>query len=90
MKDFGAAVDAARKAKNPKTWKEVAFGALDEGDIKCAHTAGLQLIAHPDLLDALVEEYERWGLHKELMELLVSFGIDELSQRPFGFLPISK
>ncbi|CDJ48748.1 clathrin heavy chain, putative [Eimeria brunetti] len=70
MKDFGAAVDAARKAKNPKTWKEVAFGALNEGDIKCAHTAGLQLIAHPDLLDALVEEYERWGLHKQLMELL--------------------
>ncbi|KAL8431096.1 hypothetical protein ACSSS7_005501 [Eimeria intestinalis] len=70
MRDFGAAVDAARKAKNPKTWKEVAFGALEEGELKCAHNAGLQLIAHPDLLDALVEEYERRGLHKQLMELL--------------------
>lgn len=72
MRDFGAAIDAARKAKNPKTWKEVAFGALEQGDMKCAHSAGLQLIAHPDLLDALVEEYERRGLHKQLMELLVS------------------
>ncbi|KAL8442304.1 hypothetical protein Emag_006547 [Eimeria magna] len=70
MRDFGAAVDAARKAKNPKTWKEVAFGALEEGELKCAHNAGLQLIAHPDLLDALVEEYERRGLQKQLMELL--------------------
>lgn len=73
MADFTAAVEAARKAKNPRTWKEVAFGALDARDLRCAQTAGLQLIAHPDVLDSLVEEFERRELHNELIELLVGY-----------------
>lgn len=64
-------MDAARKAKNPKTWKEVAFAALNKGELKFAHTAALSLIVHPDHLDSLIERYEQLGLFSQLIELLV-------------------
>ncbi|EPR59821.1 chain i, clathrin d6 coat with auxilin j-domain [Toxoplasma gondii TgCatPRC2] len=70
LEDFAASVDAARKAKNPKTWKEVAFAALSKGELKCAHAAALSLIVHPDHLDSLIERYEQLCLFKELIELL--------------------
>jgi hypothetical protein len=44
-------VDAARKANNPKTWKEVCFACVEEGEFKLAQLCGLNIIVNADELD---------------------------------------
>ena len=48
---FQEAVDAARKANNPKTWKEVCFACVEEGEFKLAQLCGLNIIVNADELD---------------------------------------
>lgn len=44
-------MDAARKANNPKTWKEVCFACVEEGEFKLAQLCGLNIIVNADELD---------------------------------------
>ena len=44
LRQFQAAVEAARKANIPKTWKEVCFACVEEEEFKLAQLCGLNII----------------------------------------------
>ncbi|KAI8476142.1 MAG: vesicle coat protein clathrin, heavy chain [Monoraphidium minutum] len=69
---FQEAVDAARKANNPKTWKEVCFACVEEGEFKLAALCGLNIIVNADELDEVSEFYQRRGHFDALMGLMES------------------
>jgi len=69
---FSAAVDAARKANNPKTWKEVNIACVAAHEFRCAQIAGMHIIVHPDHLEELIMHYENNGHFEELIALLDS------------------
>ncbi|SBT48654.1 clathrin heavy chain, putative [Plasmodium ovale wallikeri] len=70
LKEYSFAVDAAKKAKSLKTWKEVNFICVKYKQLKYAHIAGLQLIMHADHLDEIIKIYEKKKYINELMNLL--------------------
>lgn len=69
---FQEAVDAARKANNSKTWKEVCFACVEEGEFKLAQLCGLNIIVNADDLDEVSEFYQRRGHFDQLMSLMES------------------
>jgi clathrin heavy chain len=70
LKQFQQAIDAANKANNPKTWKELCKAAVAAGDFKIANSAGLNVIVHSDLLDEIINHYEKYGCPEWAIELL--------------------
>eukprot|EP00746_Dinoflagellata_sp_MGD_P128868 gnl/MRDRNA2_/MRDRNA2_63153_c0_seq1.p1 gnl/MRDRNA2_/MRDRNA2_63153_c0~~gnl/MRDRNA2_/MRDRNA2_63153_c0_seq1.p1 ORF type:complete len:1693 (+),score=391.73 gnl/MRDRNA2_/MRDRNA2_63153_c0_seq1:1-5079(+) len=70
LSEFSQAVDAARKANNPKTWKEVNIACVAAQEFKCAQIAAMYIIVHPDHLEELICHYERGGHFEELITLL--------------------
>jgi clathrin heavy chain len=68
--EFQAAVDAAKKAMSPRTWKEVNFACVDAGEFRLAQVCGLHIIVHADELDDLICKYEHGGHFEELIELM--------------------
>ncbi|ANQ10978.1 Clathrin heavy chain [Plasmodium coatneyi] len=70
LKEYSLAIEAAKKAKSLKTWKEVNFICVKYKQLKHAHTAGLQLIMHADHLDEIIKIYEKKKYINELMSLL--------------------
>ncbi|CAG9472260.1 clathrin heavy chain, putative [Plasmodium vivax] len=70
LKEYSLAIEAAKKAKSLKTWKEVNFICVKYKQLKHAHTAGLQLIMHADHLDEIINIYEKKKYINELMSLL--------------------
>mmetsp|Transcript_27457 Transcript_27457/g.48733 ORF Transcript_27457/g.48733 Transcript_27457/m.48733 type:complete len:1718 (-) Transcript_27457:73-5226(-) len=70
--EFTQAVDIAKKANNPKTWKEVNLACVAAQQFRCAQIAGMHIIVHPDHLEELVAQYEKGGYFEELMSLLES------------------
>ena len=70
LKQFQQAIDAANKANNPKTWKELCKAAVAAGDFKIANSAGLNVIVHSDLLDEIILHYEKYGCPEEAITLL--------------------
>jgi hypothetical protein len=48
---FNEAVDAARKANTPQTWKEVCFACVDVKEFKLAQLCGLNIITSTDELN---------------------------------------
>merc|ERR1719160_2372135 len=72
LRDYSAAVDAARKADNPKTWKEVNIACVAAQEFRCAQIAGMHIIVHPDHLEELICHYEKHGYFEELIALLDS------------------
>ncbi|KAF4687757.1 hypothetical protein FOZ60_003512 [Perkinsus olseni] len=81
--DFSAAIEAAKKAKNPRTWKEICFACVAAGDFRSAQTAGLHIIIHPDHLEEVIEVYENAGRYDELMALL-ELGITNSDEAHYG------
>eukprot|EP00798_Chlamydomonas_sp_ICE-L_P023296 gene23296-30532_t len=69
---FQAAVDAARKANSPRTWKEVLFACVDNKEFRLAQLCGLSIIINADELDEVSEYYQRLGYYEELIALLES------------------
>ncbi|KAF6255267.1 clathrin heavy chain [Scenedesmus sp. NREL 46B-D3] len=69
---FQEAVDAARKANSSKTWKEVCFACVEEGEFKLAQLCGLNIIVNADDLDEVSEFYQRRGHFDQLMSLMES------------------
>jgi len=70
--EFTQAVEAARKANNPKTWREVNIACVQAGQFRCAEIAGMHIIVHPDHLEELIAQYESAGNFEELIQLLDS------------------
>ncbi|PRW61204.1 clathrin heavy chain [Chlorella sorokiniana] len=72
LHQFQAAVDAARKANSPRTWKEVAYACVEEGEFKLAQLCGLNIIVNADDLMEVSEFYQSRGHYEELISLLES------------------
>lgn len=72
LKEYSLAIEAAKKAKSPKTWKEVNYVCVKEKQLKYAHIAALQLIMHADHLDEIIKIYEKKKYINELISLLES------------------
>eukprot|EP00933_Yihiella_yeosuensis_P029624 TRINITY_DN23254_c0_g2_i2.p1 TRINITY_DN23254_c0_g2~~TRINITY_DN23254_c0_g2_i2.p1 ORF type:complete len:1724 (+),score=416.69 TRINITY_DN23254_c0_g2_i2:72-5243(+) len=70
--EYTQAVDAAKKANNPKTWKEVNIACVQAGQFRCAELAGQHIMIHPDHLEELIAQYEKNGHFEELITLLDS------------------
>jgi len=68
--EYTQAVDAARKANNPKVWKELNTACVAAQQFKCAEIAAMHIIVHPDHLEELIAQYEKHGYFEELMSLL--------------------
>ena len=47
LKDFSAAVDAARKANSARTWREVCQTCVASGEFRLAQVCGLHIIVQP-------------------------------------------
>lgn len=69
---FQEAVDAARKANSPRTWKEVCFACVEEKEFKLAQLCGLNIIVNADDLEEVTEFYQRRGFFLELISLMES------------------
>jgi len=70
LKDFEAAIEAAKKAGTPKTWKEVCMACIEMGEYKMAALAGMNIIIHPDHLEDLIQQYLEFGQSGEVITLL--------------------
>eukprot|EP00929_Paragymnodinium_shiwhaense_P056354 TRINITY_DN2820_c0_g1_i2.p1 TRINITY_DN2820_c0_g1~~TRINITY_DN2820_c0_g1_i2.p1 ORF type:complete len:1724 (-),score=606.43 TRINITY_DN2820_c0_g1_i2:339-5510(-) len=68
--EYTQAIDAAKKANNPKTWRELNAACVQAGQFKCAEVAAMNIIVHPDHLEELASQYERLGHFDELISLL--------------------
>ena len=68
--EFQAALEAAKKANTPKTWKEVNMACVRHKEFRLAEQAGMHIIIHPDHLEELIRYYEKYGYSEELIRLL--------------------
>lgn len=72
LHQFQAAVEAARKANSPKTWKEVCYACVEEGEFRLAQLCGLNIIINADDLEEVSDFYQRRGFFDELISLMES------------------
>jgi clathrin heavy chain len=72
LHQWQAAVDAARKANSPRTWKEVCYACVEENEFKLAQLCGLNIIIAADDLAEVSEFYQGRGHTEELIALLES------------------
>jgi clathrin heavy chain len=72
LKQYPQAIEAAKKATNTKTWKEVALACIAAGEFKLAAVAGQNIIIHPDHLEELSRQYELYDKPEEMIALLES------------------
>jgi len=68
--EYQHAVEAAKKANNPKVWKEVNLACVAAQEFRAAAVAGMHIIVHPDHLEELIMQYEKHGYFDELIALL--------------------
>jgi clathrin heavy chain len=69
LKEYQKAILAAKKANQPKCWKEVCFACVKGGEFRLAAQAGSNIIIHPDLVDELISGFEAYGAYSELIQL---------------------
>lgn len=70
LKLYAEAVDAARKANNIGTWKEVCFSCVVAKEFRLAQVCAMNIIVYMDHLIDLVKHYERLGYFNELISVL--------------------
>jgi clathrin heavy chain len=70
LTQWSAAVDAAQKAQNVKTYKEVAVACLAADEVEAARVCSVAVAAHAEELTFLVTLYESAGLFEELQNVL--------------------
>ena len=86
---FQSALDTAKKANSPRTWKEVCFTCLEEDENKLAQLAGLNIIIQADELDSVSEYYQVRGKFSELIALMeAGVGVDRAHMGIFTELSI--
>lgn len=54
LKEFSQAIESAKKANTPKTWKELCMACVEAEEFKLAAVAGMNIIIHPDHLEELI------------------------------------
>lgn len=70
LKEYGAAIEAAKKANTTKTWKEVCMACVAAQEYKLANAAAMNIIVHPDEVEGLIRHYESLGVVNEVITLL--------------------
>lgn len=70
LKEYGQAIEAAKKANTPKTWKEVCMACVAAQEYKLASAAAMNIIIHPDELEGLIRHYESLGVTNEMISVL--------------------
>lgn len=70
LKQFQKAIDAAKKANTPRTWKELCMACVEAQEYKLAAVAGMNIIIHPDHLEDLIAHYEEHEVADEMISLL--------------------
>lgn len=87
--EYQAAVDSARKANNTKTWKEVCYACVDQGEYRLAQICGLHIVVHADELEELIQFYLSRGRFDELIALLeAGLGLERAHMGMFTELAI--
>ena len=67
---YAEAVEAARKANNIITWKEVCFACVVAKEFRLAQLSAMNIIVYMDHLLDLVRHYERLGYFNEVIAVL--------------------
>lgn len=70
LKEYGGAIEAAKKANTTKTWKEVCMACVAAQEYKLANAAAMNIIIHPDELEGIIRHYESLGVVNEMITLL--------------------
>lgn len=70
LKLYAEAVEAARKANNVATWKEVCFSCVVAREFRLAQMCAMHIVVYMDHLIDLVRHYERFGFFQELIAVL--------------------
>merc|ERR1719219_688916 len=87
--EFNAAVEAARRANSTKTWKDVCFACVEQGEFRLAQSAGLHIVVHADELDELIQFYQNRGHFNELIAMLeAALGLERAHMGMFTELAI--
>ena len=72
LKEFNKAIEAAKKANTPRTWKELCIACVEAQEYKLASVAGMNIIIHPDHLEDLIHHYEENEVADEMIAMLQS------------------
>ncbi|CAO4370286.1 unnamed protein product [Caenorhabditis nigoni] len=87
--EYQGAVDAARKANSTKTWKQVCFSCVENGEFRLAQMCGLHIVVHADELEELINFYQDRGHFEELIALLeAALGLERAHMGMFTELAI--
>jgi clathrin heavy chain len=87
--EYQSAVEAARKANNPRSWREVCFACVDAKEFRLAQICGLNIVVQADELDELIQYYLARGHFVELMTLLeAGLGLERVHMGMFTELAI--
>ncbi|XGW13703.1 hypothetical protein V3C99_000207 [Haemonchus contortus] len=87
--EYQGAVDAARKANSTKTWKQVCFACVENGEFRLAQMCGLHIVVHADELEELNNFYQDRGHFEELIGLLeAALGLERAHMGMFTELAI--
>eukprot|EP01084_Bolivina_argentea_P046464 85583_1 len=70
LESYQEAVDAARKANNIQTWKNVCYACVNSHKFHLAQLCGIHIIVFMDTLHDLIRHYEIGGHFVELVNLL--------------------
>ncbi|CAE7247773.1 CHC1, partial [Symbiodinium necroappetens] len=72
--EYTQAVEAAKKANNPKTWQEVNLACVKvqrlQGSTSSPGAEEVEFEVHPDHLEEVIAQYEKQGCFDALMQLL--------------------
>lgn len=60
--EFSGAIEAAKRANTPRTWKDLCMACVAAKEFKLAATAGMHIIVHADHLEDLINFYESKGV----------------------------
>lgn len=78
LEEYREAVDAAKKANNVSTWKQVCFACLRNQEFRLAATCGLEVIKYPDHVEEVVVYYSDLGHFDHLTSLFEQgIGLDD-------------
>ena len=72
LKNYTQALSAAKRSNTQKCWKEVCFSCIKAGEFKLAGQAGNYVIQSADVVEEVIEEYEKYGAYEELINLFES------------------
>jgi clathrin heavy chain len=72
LKNYTQALSAAKRSNTQKCWKEVCFSCIRAGEFKLAAQAGNYVIQSADMVEEVIEEYEKYGAYEELINLFES------------------